>query len=265
LPLLRTSSAARSSFRQLRLMVRWTAMTLARYHGLLVGWVVGDVERSYSSGVSDPARLGVLSDGTFNACFFDCQVAGNCSASGSASTVRDAVRGHVHGGRLGLRRHVELLRAGELPLLALARQLRRRELRINRPELQRAGRRLRRRRVEPERTAELALTLQPRAVAVTSVPAPASAPPSERSAGLGVYRWVGYGAAAALFATGLGVGALAIDKKNEVERDPLRRERDEVDQLNLAADLTCGAGVLTGLVTLLLDVGVFGIGPVHAD
>jgi hypothetical protein len=120
-------------------------------------------------------------------------------------------------------------------------------------------------RVEPERTAQLALTLQARPAAVASVPASASAPASGRSAGLGVYRWVGYGAAAALFATGLGVGALAIDKKNEVERDPLRRERDEVDQLNLAADLTCGAGVLTGLVTLLLDVGVLGIGPVHAD
>jgi hypothetical protein len=54
--------------------------------GLLAGWVEGMVERSYASGTGDPAALGVLSDGSFDACFFDCTVAGNCSAEGGTST-----------------------------------------------------------------------------------------------------------------------------------------------------------------------------------
>lgn len=116
-------------------------------------------------------------------------------------------------------------------------------------------------RVEPERTAELALTLQPQGPPVAVAPGV----DRTRHAGLGGYRWVGYGAAAALFATGVTIGILAIDKKNEVEKDPLRRERDEVDRMNLAADLTGGAGLLTALATLALDIGILGIGPVHAD
>jgi tetratricopeptide (TPR) repeat protein len=116
-------------------------------------------------------------------------------------------------------------------------------------------------RVDAEHTAELALTLQRRTPAVGS-PGGAS---SRHGTGLGGYRWVGYGAAAALFATGVGLGIAAIEKKNEVEKDPLRRDRDEVDRMNLAADLTGSAGLLTALATLALDIGILGIGPIHAD
>jgi len=72
--------------------------------------------------------------------------------------------------------------------------------------------------------------------------------------GLGDLRWVGYGAGAALLVTGGVLGALALDKHDEVQMDPERRDKDELTRLNLAADLTIGTGLLLAAVTLTLDL-----------
>jgi hypothetical protein len=62
-------------------------------YGLVVGWVEGLVQRSYSSGAAAPAKLISLcqwdycsSYSSMNSSFFDCDAAGTCSAPGGSST-----------------------------------------------------------------------------------------------------------------------------------------------------------------------------------
>jgi hypothetical protein len=106
--------------------------------------------------------------------------------------------------------------------------------------------------IRPNAVSSLSLKLQPRASWHTP-PVDRSAGAKEHSAGLGSWRWIGYGAAAALLTTGLTIGVIAINKQEAVSADPKRAGKDEVDRLNLAADLTGALGLATAAVTLTLD------------
>jgi hypothetical protein len=47
---------------------------------------------------------------------------------------------------------------------------------------------------------------------------------------------------------------MALNRHDEVEADPERRDNDELTRLNLATDLTLGTGLVLGAVTQALDL-----------
>lgn len=76
---------------------------------------------------------------------------------------------------------------------------------------------------------------------------------------------VGYGVGAAALLGGVGSGIAALVAHDRFFDEPSQRRRDQLDRLNLAADVLLITGAVVALTTLLLDLLIAGPPPSAAD